>query len=175
MKIMIIGALSLVLLLSIAILSNSCRKSSPHDKSSQNNIKDGSIRVNPTSLSVGEKVVLIEHIGEIDKPIPTIILSSNGLAEYKQKNWEVRYGMLTDTELNQICQIFEQGGWFTKTHIETYEFGAFRFTTVDSKIKRSFVASRPKSIIVLEEIKKSLRNNMIVYNMLEETLNRIRN
>ena len=169
-----IEIVSLIVLLSIICIGPSCREISSSDGNDSKYSEFDSIKLKPGMFSAGEKVIMIENIGDIDKPILTIILSSKNLEIRGKYDLDVQYFVISEDEFDGVYQMFVREGWFEKYQDEAYEFGSFQYIYVDDQIKRIFYTNRTESRIVLKRIKSSLAQNINVGKALEENLYRIR-
>lgn len=174
MKILLFGTIFIAIIVFLIIFSISCRKTRSFSDESTINMESISKKIEPKSVPLGKKLIIIEYIGIIDKPIQPIILGFKDLPSHFSIDWtKVGYAELSDSEIDRIYNMFVQEGFF-KGNVETiHEFGAFRFTTVGSYGKKSFCTGRMDSIRLLENIKQLLSKNINASNLLKVTLTRI--
>ncbi len=152
-----IKVLSIYLVISLAGCLVDENKRERNDDSFTNNIENTNI--------------IIEHIGESDKPIITVVLSSN--CDKVDINSPFYCAELSKDEKFSLIEMFskksenEGSGNYT-------EYGSFQFKIVNGENQRIFKANREKSINIFNEMIQILTNNNTASKLIENNFVRIK-
>lgn len=125
-----------------------------------------------SSIGQVDDIVLIKHIGESDKPIPTIIIYSKGMCSNPcvqsilalNKADIFLKKVIADTNWANVFVHALQDNITTKPNQKTYMFGSFEITcyqSQDCKKRKVIIDERKKSVAFFDAILKKIseRNN----------------
>ena len=120
--------------------------------------------------------VLITHIGEIDKPIATVILRVIGTPPVTPPEAfpPIVEVAVSEPEMLGLLRLFKEGAWFTTSYDASFEFGSFAFQVADGQTEHTFRANREGSIRLFEEMRDRLGESPDARTALETNVGRIR-
>lgn len=136
-----------------------------------------------------DDILLIKHIGESDKPLPTLIVYSKGMCDNacvqsilaSNKADVFLKKIITDTNCSDIFVHALQDNITTAPNQKTYMFGSFEITyyqSQDCKKQSAIITDRKKSVAFFDAIIKKIserkdeKNNELIES-LENLIKRI--
>lgn len=137
------------------------------DENKHNRNGDNNIFVN----NIESTNIIIEHIGESDKPIIAVVLSSKcdkadiGFPSYCAE-------VSKDEKLSLIELLMQKSE--NKDSDNYMEYGSFQFKIADEKNQKLFKTNREKSISIFNEMLQILKNNDSASRLIDNNLLRIK-
>lgn len=121
--------------------------------------------------SIGQTydIVLIKHIGESDKPLPTLIIYSKGMCDNAcvqsilalNKSDAFLKRVITGTNFTNIFRDALEDTASIEPKEKAYIFGSFKITFyqgIDCKKQSAFILDREKGIAFFNTVAKKIRN-----------------
>lgn len=115
--------------------------------------------------------IIIEHIGESDKPIITIVFSSK--CDKADIDFPYYCAELSNNEKHSLIEMLIKK-LESKESDKYTEYGSFQFKMINGENQRSFKTNRDESINLFNEIIQILKDNNTAKKLIENNLIRIK-